>query len=56
MAAKLPLPLVMHWGTWQLSNEGMNEPVTDLEKAKQQHQVDNFLVMQNGELFHPKSS
>ncbi len=41
----------MHFGTFQLSDEGIEEPVSDLRLARKQHQVkeDHFIVLDQGD-------
>jgi L-ascorbate metabolism protein UlaG (beta-lactamase superfamily) len=41
----------VHWGTFQLSAEGREQPVVDLQAAIQEYQLkpDEFIVMQPGE-------
>ncbi len=50
------LSVSMHWGTFQLSDEARMEPVEDLKKALEEKQVDNFYVIDFGEVlnFNPE--
>lgn len=41
--------LGMHYGTFQLTNEGIETPVQDLEMAKLKHKVFNFSILRAGE-------
>ncbi len=45
--------VAIHWGTWQLTNEGMEDPVKALGIALNQYQVspEKFRVLGNGEIF-----
>jgi hypothetical protein len=42
--------LAMHFGTFQLSDEGLDEPLHDLELAKQEMQIENdvFIALKPG--------
>lgn len=46
----------MHLKTFQLSDEGYNEPVEDLEIAKEKLNIKNFKVLDFGERFIPYES
>lgn len=39
----------MHFGTFQLTDEGLDDPLIDLEKATQAARVTNFLVLKEGQ-------
>lgn len=39
----------MHYGTWQLTDEKIDQPIIDLEIAKKKYQVDNFSTLFEGE-------
>jgi L-ascorbate metabolism protein UlaG (beta-lactamase superfamily) len=43
--------IAMHFGTFPLADDGCDEPVTDLRKAMQKHQLeaDEFIVLKEGE-------
>ena len=43
--------IAMHFGTFQLTNEAIDAPVKDLEKAKAKYQIadDEFIVLKEGE-------
>jgi L-ascorbate metabolism protein UlaG (beta-lactamase superfamily) len=43
--------IAVHFGTWQLTDEAINEPITDLKQAKIIKNIaeDEFYVMDNGE-------
>lgn len=43
--------LAVHWGTWSLTYEGMNDPAIDLKKALAKLAVptDQFVLLDNGE-------
>lgn len=41
--------IAMHFGTFQLTNEGIDQPVRDLLAAKEKYKVPNFEVMEVGE-------
>lgn len=43
--------LGMHWGTFQLTNEGRLEPKEKTEEITKEKGIDNFLVPHNGECF-----
>lgn len=43
------LSIGMHFGAFQLTDEGFDEPVKDLEAAKQKHRVNDFSVLEVGE-------
>lgn len=43
------LSIGMHFGTFQLTDEGIDEPVTDLELALKKHSIANFSVLEVGE-------
>lgn len=47
---KSKFSVASHWGTFRLSGEGIDEPVTDLEKAKQKYNLkeDEFLALAIG--------
>lgn len=40
--------VAIHFGTFPLGDDGMQQPVRDLEKAKDQYQVDQFYVLPEG--------
>lgn len=40
--------IAIHFGTFQLANESINQPMIDLEKAKEKYKVNNFIVPQFG--------
>ncbi len=44
-----PLSIGMHYGTFQLTDESIHSPVRDLEIAKQQNKISNFIVLLEGE-------
>lgn len=48
---KPDLSIGIHWGTFQLTFEGREEPLTDLETARKRHGVPDaaFIVLQPGE-------
>lgn len=39
----------MHYGTWQLTDEKIDQPIIDLEIAKKKYQVNNFSTLLEGE-------
>ena len=49
-----PLSIGMHYGTFRLTDESLQSPVEDLEIAKKQNGISNFIVLLEGEtrLFH----
>lgn len=48
---KSKLSIGMHFGTFQLTNEGIDTPGAELETAKQRYNVKNFLMPDFGEEF-----
>lgn len=46
--------LGMHFGTFQLTNEGIDTPVQDLELARIKHKVQNFFYLLPGQQKHLK--
>ncbi len=45
--------IAMHFGTFQLTNEAINDPVIDLKKAMQDLKIkkDDFIILKNGQSF-----
>lgn len=41
--------MAMHWGMFQLTNEGIDVPLKDLEEAKLKHNVSNFTSLRPGQ-------
>jgi len=48
--------MAFHWGTFNLSDEGWDEPVKDLKVALEQKGISlgNFEAVVNGGIFHEK--
>jgi L-ascorbate metabolism protein UlaG (beta-lactamase superfamily) len=40
--------IAIHFGTFPLGDDGMWQPVTDLENAKNEYKVNNFHVLEPG--------
>ncbi|MBL7544481.1 MAG: MBL fold metallo-hydrolase [Bdellovibrionaceae bacterium] len=43
------LSVGIHFGTFPLTDEGIDDPVLDLEKAKSVEKIDNFIVLKEGQ-------
>jgi L-ascorbate metabolism protein UlaG (beta-lactamase superfamily) len=46
---KTKMSVGMHFGTFQLTDEGIEDPVLELEKVKKEKGVENFVVLKEGE-------
>jgi L-ascorbate metabolism protein UlaG (beta-lactamase superfamily) len=46
---KVKKSIAMHFGTFPLGDDGMWQPVEDLEKAREKYNAENFQVIQPGE-------
>jgi L-ascorbate metabolism protein UlaG (beta-lactamase superfamily) len=44
----------MHFGTFPMADDGMHEPLKDLEKARRKYKISekDFLSLQHGESYH----
>ncbi|PIK38929.1 putative N-acyl-phosphatidylethanolamine-hydrolyzing phospholipase D isoform X3 [Apostichopus japonicus] len=42
--------IAIHWGMFALSNEKINEPIEDLQKAKRENGDETFFTMKHGEV------
>ena len=41
--------IAMHWGTFQLADDGMYEPKTLLDSLTDEMGIENFIALKNGE-------
>lgn len=49
---KAKISIGMHYGTFSLTNEGIDDPLKDLQKAKEKYQItEEFITLENGQSF-----